>query len=342
MDKKQTIIVSIISAIVLIMIIAVVIVSEKTPRLKNDEVLKVGEKVYTTQDLRKFSYIKNEIAGDINKVLSDEEKQSICDQFVQQKIYAAAASTKKIIFPSGDETGALNTYESKKEQFEAKGITSGDYLAYAEDEYLYNTLSRDFGAYYTLPEEIYTKFTSQYSGDDLKTYSFRKMMFRYEEPESGDTLESGDSTEEPKEDRSIETMRAKAEKALEDVKNGVDFEEVAKENADMDLVFTSSGISRVNGELQHSISPSLNYKINATAEVVEKIKTMKSGEITDVMIDEEGKRLFIVKVESIEDGFVGEADNEVRAELLNENVLDIIIKSVNYQDNVSGMLKYMY
>ncbi len=344
MDKKQLVIVYVIATVIVALVVGVVIVSDTTPRLTKNEVLKVKNNIYTLDELEKFMNISKEADGDIEKSLTEEEMETIYSNFIQSKIYAAAADSKKISFPSGEATSAQAEYDSKAEIFEAHGITSGDYMRYAEDNYKMTTLKNNFSAYYDLPEDLYNEFKNSYSGDDLKSYSFRTMRFYYEEPESG---ESGDV--EPKvnesgevvEDRRKDVIRAKAEAALVEVNNGGDFEKIAEEHADGRYTIHNNGLLYLNGNLEYAIGPTLESKLGSI-DLYNKVKALNAGEVTEIVHDEEGTSFLFTKLESVEDGFVGEADKEVREELLMQIQESIILEEVKYEENMSALIQFMY
>ncbi|MBQ8299987.1 MAG: hypothetical protein IJX99_09100 [Clostridia bacterium] len=344
MDKKQMVIVSVIAAIVVALVVGVVVVSDTTPRLTKQEVLKVDNNIYTVEELEKFMYISKEADGDIEKALTEEEMETIYGEFIQSKVYAAAADSKKISFPSGEVASAQSKYDSKASVFEAHGITSGDYMRYAEDNYKMTTLMNNISTYYELPEDIYNEFKNSYSGDDLKSYSFRTMRFYYEVPASG---ESGDV--EPKvnesgeivEDRRKESVRAKAEAALAAVNNSGDFEKIAEEQADGRYTINNNGLVYLNGNLEYAIAPILESKLGSK-DLYEKVKALNVGEVTEMVDDTEGTSFIFTKLESVEDGFVGEADKEVREQLISEVQETIILKDVSYQENMSALIQFLY
>ncbi len=213
---------------------------------------------------------------------------------------------------------------------------------------------------------------SGYSGDELKTYTYRLMKFSYEEPKSGD---SGDMAEvehdehdghdhseeelaEEKEDRSKETMLLKAQTALNAVKSGDDFETTAKEHADMDYIISDNTLKVINGELLTQVVPVMQSQMSFStgallvpAEVLEKMKTCEHGSYTDIIDVPEASGYYFVKVEKVEDGFVGEADKEFRNLLLQSMGQDpemrvyldnLVYESINdVEVNQSALTKFI-
>lgn len=344
MDKKQAIIVSVIAAVIVALVVSVVVVSDMTPRLTKEQVLEVEGTIHTMDELRDFMIISKDSQGDIEKTLTEEEMQTIYGEFIRSKVYAAAADSKKISFPSGEAQTAISDYEKKAESFEKHGVTSGDYLKYAEDEYKMSILMNSFSTYYDLPEDVYNDFKNSFSGDDLKSYSFRTMRFYYEEPESGETaevetevIESGEIVE----DRSKDAVRVKVEKALAEVKNSGDFEKIAKEQADGRYIINTNGLVFLNGDLEYAVGPTLESTLGSK-ELYDSVKALNSGEVTEIILDEENKSFIFTKLESVEEGFVGEADKEVREQLLMEVQESIVLEKVNYKENPSSIVKFLY
>ena len=296
-------------------------------------------------------HITNESNGDITKTLTDEEKETLFGEFIQSKVYASVATEKSILFPEEELTRAKKDYEEKAETFSKYGISEEDYIRYAEDEYKMMNLSSNFGTYYKLPDEYYQEFVDYYSGDELKTYSYRMMNFRYEVPESG---ESGDVSHEehdydheheeitePEDDRTQETVLAKAQTALAAVKSGDDFETVAKEYSDGTYTISQNSLLFLNGEMQYAIEPVLESKLGST-EVYEAVKKLEIGEYTDIIEVPDSTTYYFVKVENIEDGFVGKAADEVKEQLLYEYQETLLIEDLDYEANQAALVRFLY
>ncbi len=335
MDKKQLTIVSILGALIVALVCYVVFTSESEERLTKNQILRIEDTIYELTELEKYVHISNESNGDIATELTEEEKEAMFETFIQTKVYAAVADKKAILFPEEELTTAKNDYASKIEVFATYGITEEDYIKYVEDEYKMMNLSNNFTAYYELPDDIYQEFVDLYSGDDLKTYTYRMMNFRYELPESD---ESGDAIEV---ERQKDTVLAKAQTALTEVKGGADFEAVAKEHSDGTYSFTQNSLVFLNGEEQYAIGPVLESKLGST-EVYEAVKTLKAGEYTDIVDVEDSTSYYLVKVENVEDGFVGEAAEEVKEQLLYEYQETLLIESLDYEINTSSLVRFLY
>ena len=356
MDKKQVITVSILGALIVALVCFVVIYSGNTERLTKNQLLRIEDTIYEITEVEKYMYITNEENGDIAKVLNETEREEVFNDFVTSKIYSTVATKKSILFPEEEVKKAKEDYARNAEEFAKYGITEEDYLQYAEDDYKKMQLSNDFGTYYTLPDEYYQEFVDFYSGDDLTTYSYRMMNFRYEVPESGEEESvtepvSGDhegheheevtETEEPEEDRTQATVLAKAQVALEAVKSGDDFETVAKEYSDGSYTIHENGIKFFNGEIQYAIKPVLESKLGEP-ELLEAIKNLKPGEYTDIIEIADSTTYYFLKLENIEEGFVGEAAEEVKEQLLYEYQETLMIEDLDYEANQGALLRFVY
>lgn len=335
MDKKQLTIVSVLGALIVALVCFVVFTSESEARLTKNQVLRIEDTIYELTELEKYVHISNEANGDIAKELTEEEKEAMFETFIQTKVYAAVADKKAILFPEEELTTAKNEYASKMEAFSAYNITEEDYIKYAEDEYKMMNLSNNFGTYYELPDDIYQEFVDLYSGDELKTYTYRMMNFRYELPESG---ESGDAVEV---ERQKDTVLAKAQTALTEVKGGADFETVAKEHSDGTYSFTQNSLVFLNGEKQYAIEPVLESKLGSK-EVYDAVKAAKTGEYTDIIEVADATSYYFVKIENVEDGFVGEAAQEVKDQLLYEYQETLLIEELDYETNTASLVRFLY
>ena len=356
MDKKQLITVSVLGALIVALVCFVVFSSENTERLTKNQLLRIEDTIYELSQVEKFVYITNEKTGDIDKVLSEEERENIFNEFVASKLYSTVATKKSILFPEEELTRAKEDYARKSETFQKYGVTEEDYLEYAEDDYKKMQLSSNFGTYYKLPDEYYQEFVNFYSGDELTTYSYRLMNFRYEVPESGEEASaaadvSGDAVEheghdheeekEPEEDRTQATVLAKAQTALAAVKSGDDFETVAKEYSDGSYTIHQNGIKFFNGEIQYAIQPVLESKLG-DSELYEAIKKLQPGEYTDIIEIADSTTYYFLKLENIEEGFVGEAAEEVKDQLLYEYQQTLMMEDISYEANQGALLRFVY
>lgn len=357
LDKKSLITLGVIAVVVIASIIAVFSMSMedgKLSKIDTDLVVTVNGKDYMVDEFKKFEYLKNEADGDIAKQISGEEMEEMINTFVSNKLYVAAADSKKISVPSEEMETYRTEYANKKDTLSPYNINEADYLNYKKDEYKVNQLTQDFASYYSLPQDVYNEFISSISGEDLKSYSYRMMSFGYEVKEdsgeseetsgelnadvSGETTISGESAESGEEDKSKEAVSATVQDVLSRVKNGEDFEELAKEFADFRLTFKGSQYDFGYGKLEYAVGPLLQSKVGNDA-LYEAIKNTASGEYTDIIDDEENTTFYFARVESNEDGFVGEAESELKEILVSQYMDALIEQDVKYEVNTSGINK---
>lgn len=341
MDKKKLTIVSVLGALIVVLVCIVVFSAQNEERLTKNQVLRINDTVYEVAELNKYMYLTNEDDGDISKELDESGKNDIVESFVQTKIYATAADKKSILFPDEELTSAKEEYAEKAEELAKYGITEEDYVKYVEENYKMRNLTNNFGTYYELPEDVYNTFVEYYSGDDLTTYSYRMMNFRYEEPEEDESGDEIITNTDDEEDRSKDTVLAKAQAALNAVKNGDDFETVAEEYADGTYTISQNSLVFLNGEIQYAIKPVLESKLGST-ELYEAVNGLNSGDYTDIIEVADSTSYYFVKVENIEEGFVGEAAEEVKEELLYQYQETLLLQDLDYEVNQSALMKFLY
>ncbi len=345
MDKKKSIAIIVIAVVMVVLVIAVLATSHvDETALGSDELVSIGENVYTVEECKDYIKITNEAAGDIKKVTTDEEKEEIINQFLSEKIYAHAAAENGITVPE-EEIQTFKKDYAEKPVYAENGISEEEYLRYATDNYLYTQLSQNLEEYYELPEEYYDAFVESVE-DEMKSYSFRMMTFYYEEPTSGDV--SGDATEEHDHeheeisgDQLRDAVYAKAEDVRNQVINGGDFEKLAQENSSYRYTFNGASYTLVNGNLEYAVSVLLQDKLGSEA-LYNAVKDLKSGECSALVEDTEANVINFVKVETVEDGFTGEANEEVREILLYQYQDALVTGDTHYHMNQTALLKVYY
>ncbi|MBR3888044.1 MAG: peptidylprolyl isomerase [Clostridia bacterium] len=342
MDKKKSIAIIVIAVVMVVLVIAVLATSHADDSaLGADELVSIGENVYTVKECKDYIKITNEAAGDITKATTDEEKEEIINQFLSEKIYAHAAAENGITVPE-EEIQTFKKDYTEKAVYAENGISEEEYLRYATDNYLYTQLSQNLEDYYELPDEYYDAFVESVE-DPMKSYSFRVMTFYYEEPKSGDA--SGDVSGEAVEQISGELLRdavyAKAENVRNQVINGGDFEKLAQENSSYRYTFNGSSYTLVNGNLEYAVSVLLQDKLGSEA-LYNAVKDLKSGECSALVEDTEANVINFVKVETVEDGFTGEANEEVREILLYQYQDTLVTGDAHYHMNQTALLKVYY
>lgn len=341
MDKKTGIILGIIAAIVVILVAMVFVMDSKVETMDKNTILVVEGENFTIDEFEKFAKIINfEESGDITKKMTEEETMSMLDAFLIQKIYLNAAKKHDIKLESGDTKNFESNYEDDIASFNSGDISKEDYIKYETETALVEKLQRNIGDYYTLPDDIYEEIKESFKGEDLyKTYGFRLMQIPYELPKSG---ESGEIAEdEEKEDLSRETQLKVAEDVLQRIKSGESFEELSKEYGSTRFTFKGNEYTLVNGDLEYTTSPLLQSKIN-NEKVYNAVLEMNSGDLSEIIEDEEYTSFNILKLESLEEGFVGQGEEEIKAVLLNEYANDIVAQGVKFEMNQSAYIRALY
>lgn len=342
MDKKTGIILGIIAAIVVVLVAMVFVMDSKVETMDKNTILVVEGENYTIDEFQKFAKIINhEESGDITKKMTEEETMSMLDAFLIQKIYLNAAKKHNIELESGDKANFESDYEDDIVAFNSGDISKEDFIKYETETALVEKLQRNIGDYYTLPDDIYEEIKESFKGEDLyKTYGFRLMQIPYEVPKSG---ESGDIVEEDeeKEDLSRETQLKVAEDVLARIKSGESFEELAKEYGSTRFTFKGNEYTLVNGTLEYTTSPLLESKLN-NEKIYNAVLKMNSGDLSEIIEDEEYTSFNIVKLESLEEGFVGEGEEEIKTILLNEYANDIVAQGVKFEMNQSAYIRALY
>lgn len=345
MDKKD-IIIGVISVVVIALVIAVFSLSSDVPKVSKDVILTLEGTEYTVDEFQKYKYIKNEADGDITKELTTEELDTMLNGFVETKMYVLAADKKGITIPSEEEETFKTDYSEKSATYSKYGISQEDYIKYARDEYKQNELSSNFSKYYELPDEYYNSFVDSYT-DEKKSYEFRMMMFGYDQDVSGDQSGdvsgdvSGDTSGDTEESKNRENVLAKAERVLAEVKASGDFEELAKENASYRITFKGAGYTFSNGSLEYATTPLLGSKLG-NDDLYNAVIKLNSGETTEIIEDKEGSAFYFVKVENVQDGFVGEAQSELRKVLLLQYADTLVMQNVKYELNQAALVRALY
>ncbi len=340
MDKKSVSIIAVIGTIMLALVIYVICISGNTSSMTKNDLLKIEDSIYTVEDAKNYILMTKEADGDISKELSDEETESAITDFLTQKLYSVAAYKKGITVPSGEIEEFKKDY-AEKTDLAAYGVSEEQYVEYASSEYMVSELTGNLGEYYTLPETYYDDVIEAIE-DPLKSYAFRIMTFYYEEPTSGEEVsESGDvegEEAEEVEDTSRDAIYMQANDVRNKLLSGEDFAELAKEYSSYRYTFNGASYTFLNGDVEYATSILLQDKLGSE-ELYNAVKDLNSGEYTEIIENEEQSVFNLVKVESVEDGFTGEADRELREILLYQYQENLVMEGIHYHVNQSALLR---
>ena len=352
MDKKTGIILGVIAALVVVLVAVAFAMDSKTEKLGKDVIVVVEGNEYTTQEFNKYAKIINHAQGDINKKMTEEEINAMLDSFLLHKVYLDAAIKHNITVESGETSSFSGDYDKEAKTFASANISKEDFVQYKTDEAIAQKLQMNFEDYYSLPKETYDAVVEAYKEQDLyKSYSFRLMTIPYEAPtsgdESGDTVDvleneagSGDVSGD-KEDKSRDAKLKVAEEVLAKIKSGDSFEELAKEHGSMRFTFVGSEYTLLNGELEYAVSDVLKSKLG-NDDLYNAALEMNSGDVSEIIEDEEYTSFNILKIESIEEGFVGEAEKEFKSILLNQEAQNLVMQNVHYELNPAAYMRALY
>lgn len=342
MDKKTGIIVGIIAAVIVVLVAVVFSMEGKTEKVDSNVILTLNGANYTVDEFKIFSKLANDESDDINKNMTEDEIVTMMNNFIIRKIYNDSAKNHDVTLESGDIENFKKDYDSNAEKYLSANISKDDYVKYETEKNLAQNLKYNLSNYYELPIETYNAIIDNAKSDDMyKSYSFRMMTIPYEEPKSGDdeTTTSGDSGE--KEDLSRETQIKVAEDVLAKIRSGEDFETLAKEYGSTRLSFKGKDYTLVNGDIEYATSPLLSSKLGSD-DLYQAVLKLNSGDTTDVIEDKDYTSFQIVKIEAIEDGFVGEAQKELKEVLLNQYADDIVSENAKYEVNQGAFMRAIY
>lgn len=295
-----------------------------------EQFLRIDEDFYTISELEKFIYMYK-IANEYeDKNINLNEIEDFLYEFLAIKFYCKQADKLEIDFPAEELQKAKEYYSGEVAKFNEYGITEEEYLKYATEDYRSLHLASNFAEYYELPDEMYQEFVNSFSGDELKTYTFRCALFVYEEPETSGEVEY------------ISEIEAKdnAKIALDLIKKGGDFETIVDEYSNASFIINPDLEYFVNGEEDYAIQPLLASKLGSS-ELAKAVEKLKPGEYTDVFELPNVPYYAFVKLEKMEDGFVGEADAEVRELLLEEYESSIVYDEVDYDLNQDALTDFI-
>lgn len=282
----------------------------------------VGGKQYKIEEYKIFEKISNFELGDINKIMDEKQKLTMVDNFLLHKIYLTSAINHNITLEKNETESFSSEFDINEVVFNGVNISKDDYIKYREETAIVEKLKVDFEEYYELSDEIYNTVRDSFIENNLyKTYSFRIITIEYE------------SNLNSKEEKLIV-----ANNVINKIKAGEDFEKLAKEYGSTRLTFKGNEYVLVNGDLEYATSPLLESKLNSK-ELYNAIIKMQNVGITEIIEDEQNTCYQILKLESIEDGFVGEGERELKSILLNEYSNDILVDEIEYKINQSAIYK---
>ena len=119
------------------------------------------------------------------------------------------------------------------------------------------------------------------------------------------------------------------------------YKEVSKEYGVTRFTFSGNEYKLVNGDLEYTTSPLLESKLG-NKKIYDAVLKLNSGDVTEIIEDEEYTSFNIVKLESLEDGFVGEGEKELKSVLLSEYANDVVSSGMHFEVNQAAYIRALY
>ena len=347
MDKKTGIIIGVLMVIVLGLVLVVFGLESKTDGLTSSDILKINDTVYARSEFEDFlRYTLYQDNGEIVIDETDEDtaealengsskediyKSNAMNSFYQMKVYGLVAEDKNIVIDEETLAEISGDYETNKEKISQFGISKESYIEIEKEQAIVDMISNNPSEYLTLSDEVYDAYIEQFSGDDLKSYTYRMIQVGYTaDTVSGET--SGESGEVIPGDRA--EKEAYMNEIVARINSGVSFEEAA-ESGDNRLIFVGNGIQFAKSLEENSAGFLLEQKLSSD-DAVQAVKNAKDGELTDVI--DTGSTFEVYLVEKVQDGIVGEAKEELVELMISSYASDLIYQYVKDMELNSAAL----
>ena len=264
-------------------------------------VLKINGEKYDLEDFDNYLALIEFEQG------QDVEAKDIYEQYVNIKLFHQKAEERGLALTEDEIKSLDENYESEnvdKAKLEQIGFSKDKYMKYYQESLLASKFMEQSGEYYPMSEEEYLVNREQYV-DMLKMYNYRVLQV------SPDAVEEGE--EEPSAEEKKQQAKTKIDAALEKLKNGEDFETVAKDNGTYRFVKTvSGGYSVVNGQLESMPLLYLSEAVTNATLYAELIK-LEPGNYTNII--EDGDGYVVAYLESVEETPSAEADARLKKDL---------------------------
>ncbi|MBR4110121.1 MAG: hypothetical protein IKK43_00275 [Clostridia bacterium] len=297
MQKMQKIGIIAIAIFLLALIVFVIIYDSAIDKC----VLKIDGVKYDLEDFDNYITL---LEFEQNEEVDPKE---VYEQYVNIKLFHQKAKEHGVTLTDDEIKSLEDNYESEnvdKEKLAKIGFTKDDYMNYYKETLLASKFIENSGEYYPMSEIEYAASREQYV-DMLKMYNYRVLQVTPEQVEEG--------KEEISETERKQAAKVKMESSLERLKNGEDFETVAKENGTYRFVTTvSGGYSLVNGQTESMPLLYLNETVTNMTLYTELI-ALEPGNYTNIIEDGEG--YVIAYLESIDETPSDEAEARLKKDL---------------------------
>lgn len=269
-------------------------------------ILEVEGVKYQEDDFAKY-YKLVELENAMSQSGEPLDVYDVYEQYVNIKIYLRQANQHGITLTEEEKKSIEENYDSEnldKNVLEEFGITKEEYIRYYIEVMLASKFIRDAGTYYQMPESDYPEYRDAYS-DGFKMYNYRILQVSA-------VPTFGEDEEKTVSDEDRQLAKSKAEEALDKIKSGEDFEEIAGEYGSYRIVATIDGYTISNGQLETMPLLYLNEAVE-NLDLYTELVSLSAGEYTSII--EEGDSYLFAKLESVEEGLDEASEARLRSDI---------------------------
>lgn len=305
MDKKITGIIMFLVVVVLVLI-GVAFIADS----KDDYIVKINDIGYKKEGFENYYRIRYFEMEEENNEKTDEEKEKLDKEQIKEDTFTEyenvlfinqIAKEKGYKMSSSLVSTIEATYDAEdfnKERLTELGISRDAYIETQKLVEMANDFYNNLDEYYSVTDEYFASYMEE-AKDDMKSYDFRMMQFAFEKNE-----ETGEVNKEE--------VIEKAKGILERVKNGEDFETLAKENATVRLTISENELKQYNGEIESVDKPYLSSYLSNT-DLYDALLELEAGEYTEVISNDDNASF--IKLEAINEGVKEETKEALKKEL---------------------------
>lgn len=348
MDKKTIITLAVALIAILTAVIIAFSLEGNVKNMDSNTILVLNDVTYTKADFEKYLMYRifqndgkmpvdeqdEQVKAKLNQgyTVADIFKEDSLQEFYATKVYNLAASDKEVALTSEEANAIENTISTNKDKLSAYGLTNDEYKAMAQEETLREKLEYSAKDYLTLPEEVYNAFYETVSGEARKSYTYRILNVYYEDDKvSGEVpgVSSGEIIPGNKAEK-----EAYIKSLVEKVKGGASFESIS-DKGDARFTFTVNGIETLNGEREYAVGP-IFHDLLANEDLYNASAKLNAGEMTEVI--DTGIAFEVLYMENVEEGFVGEAKNQLVDLMVTQYAQELIYSYIKNMDvNTSAL-----
>lgn len=328
MDKKTGIIVLIIGVVIVALIGLAFGLEGGVEKMSADEILKINDNVYKKaefEDFIKYTLFKNngeiiiDETANADSIANGTSKEDIfvsdtLNSFYQQKVTEIFVNKNNVTLSDEDKATIEEEYTNNQTALDTCGLSKDSYVQFETIRKISENIANNPSEYIELPDDVYEEYISNFSGDDLKSYTFRIIQLGYtNDTTSGDEVVSGDKAEK---EAQINDMLAR-------INNGEAFEEVGQ-SGDTRIVLVGNSFNLIKCDQEYAAGMLLKQKLgedlfNAAAGLID-------GQITRIV--DTGNEFQFALMEKVEDGIVGNAKAELQELLIGEYKNELIYSNI--------------